>query len=148
MKSILLAIMGCLILSMGAHAKSGWLTSYGEAVKKAKAENKRVLMDFTGVGWCPNCEVLQKRVFDTPEFQKYAADNLVLLELDFSRELEPKVAGNEKLYEKYGIEFFPTLIVLNKDEKQVGIMGYVPSKGNFPIPLKPADFIESLKNMK
>src|SRR5688572_25294250 len=56
----------------GPTSKEGWLTSYSQAVSRAKAENKNILMDFTGSGWCPTCEVLQKKVFATPEFKKYA----------------------------------------------------------------------------
>ena len=42
-----------------------------------------VLMDFTGSDWCGWCIKMDKEIFSTPEFQKYAQANLVLVELDF-----------------------------------------------------------------
>src|SRR2546423_3610767 len=68
-----------------AAAKPGWLTSYDQAQKEAQAKNKLLLMDFTGsdlCGWCINLG--QERFFKTG-VQNYASQNLVLLELDFSR---------------------------------------------------------------
>ena len=44
----------------------------GEA--QAKAENKIVLMDFTGSDWCRWCIKFDKEVLDTPEFAEYAAN--------------------------------------------------------------------------
>lgn len=143
MKSLLLAVAGCFLLSLGAQAGEGWLTDYDDAVKKAKAENKQVLMDFTGSDWCGWCIKLKKEVFDTPEFQKYAAENLVLLEVDFPRnkpQTPKEKKDNEKLAEKYKIEGYPTIIVLNDKEKQIGQLGYMPGG--------PAAFIAALKKLK
>lgn len=143
MKSLLLAVAGCFLLSLGTQAGEGWLTDYDDAVKKAKAENKQVLMDFTGSDWCGWCIKLKKEVFDTPEFQKYAAENLVLLEVDFPRnkpQTPKEKKDNEKLAEKYKIEGYPTIIVLNDKEKQIGQLGYMPGG--------PAAFIAALKKLK
>jgi len=143
MKALLLAVAGSFLLSMGAHAGDAWMTDYDAAVKKAKAENKSILMDFTGSDWCGWCIKLKKEVFDTPEFQKYAADNLILLELDFPRkkaQSPQEKAQNEKLQQKYKIEGYPTIIVLNDKEKQIGQMGYVPGG--------PSAFISELKKLK
>ena len=45
-----------------------WLTELPAAQAKAAAENKAILVDFTGSDWCGWCIRLRKNVFDTPEF--------------------------------------------------------------------------------
>src|SRR3954465_4955013 len=93
-----------------------WGENYEKALEQAKAENKLVLMDFTGSDWCGWCIKLNKEVFSTPEFAEYAKKNLVLVEVDFPNK-KPQSAelkkANEALQEKYKIEGYPTVIVLN-----------------------------------
>src|ERR1017187_4807538 len=60
-----------------------WLTDVPAALARAKAENKTVLLDFTGSDWCGWCMRLKAEVFDQPEFSTYAHANLILVELDF-----------------------------------------------------------------
>jgi len=105
-----------------------WLTDAAAAQEKAKQENKAVMLDFTGSDWCGWCIKLNKEVFSQPEFAKYAKDNLVLVEVDFPREkkqTEEVKKANQALQEKYKIEGYPTIIVLNSDGEKVGETGYV-----------------------
>jgi thioredoxin-related protein len=105
-----------------------WLTDFEAAKAKAHAENKLLLMKFTGSDWCPPCMMLEKQVFSKPEFAEYAAKHLVLLELDFPRRKElpaEQRAANTKLAQEYGIEGFPTVIVLDANAKPLGQFGYV-----------------------
>jgi len=109
--------------------KSNWLTDYKKALETARTEKKAVLVDFTGSDWCVWCIKLKKEVFETPEFSQYATNNLVLLELDFpnskpqSDELKKQ---NAELQRQFGIEGFPTILVLNSEGKLIGKMGYIP----------------------
>tara|TARA_B100000959_G_scaffold107752_1_gene113514 strand:- start:1014 stop:1289 length:276 start_codon:yes stop_codon:yes gene_type:complete len=55
-------------------------------------------------------------VLTQPEFLNYAEKNLELVELDFpkNKSIDEKLAeSNAKLAEKYNIDGFPTIIVLN-----------------------------------
>ena len=109
-------------------AKLGWLTSYEQAEQKAKADNKLLLLDFTGSDWCGWCMKIDQEIFSKPAFKEYAAKHLVLLEIDFpmKRQVPAAVkAQNNKLAEKYQIQGFPTIIVLNGSGKKVGELGYV-----------------------
>jgi len=106
-----------------------WLTNYDEALGKAKAENKQVLMDFTGSDWCGWCIKLDKEVFSLPEFKEFATRNLVLLKVDFpQRKPLPAMekAQNDKLASEFHIEGYPTIVVLNPDGSSAGELGYVP----------------------
>jgi protein disulfide-isomerase len=110
-------------------AAEGWITDAKAAQDKARAEQKLVLMNFTGSDWCGWCIKLKDEVFSTKQFKDYAAKNLVLLEVDFPRQ-KPQTAAqkqaNQALQKKYGIRGYPTLIVLNGEGKQVGQLGYMP----------------------
>jgi len=106
-----------------------WLTDKAKALEKAKAENKAVLMDFTGSDWCGWCIKMKKETLDSKEFMAYAAKHLVLLEVDFpnakpqSAELK---AQNEQLKQQYGVDGFPTFVLINKEGKELGKeVGYV-----------------------
>ena len=106
-----------------------WLTDLAKAQALAKAENKMVLLDFTGSDWCPWCIRLKNEVFSQPEFIAYANKNLVLVEVDFPRH-KPQSSGqkqaNEKLAAQHHIEGYPTIIVLDSNGRKIGESGYKP----------------------
>lgn len=139
-------LMGCLMAWMTLHATAAdleWLTSLPEAQKKAKAEKKLVLMDFTGSDWCGWCIKLKKEVFDTKEFADYAKTNLVLVEVDFPMRKEQSSEikeANAALQKKYAVRGYPTLVVLDSEGNQVGQLGYQPGG--------PKPFITRLSKLK
>jgi len=114
----LLAYCGMLFPSQAAEQ---WETNYNAALEQAAKENKMVLLDFTGSDWCVWCIKLKNDTFSKPEFQKFAAESLVLVELDFprSKEQSPELKKqNQELAEKFGIEGFPTLVLLDSQGKE------------------------------
>lgn len=112
-----------------SRAELNWLTDYNAAVNQAKAENKIVLMDFTGSDWCGWCMRLKAEVFDTPEFAAFARANLVMLEVDFPRgktlSAEQR-AANMKLAKRFEIEGYPTIVLVNGTGHPVAQLGYMP----------------------
>ncbi len=111
-----------------AGAEVTWLTDYGAAKSQAKSGNKLVLLDFTGSDWCGWCKRLNAEVFSKPQFQDYAAKNLVLVELDFPRykqQSDTVKKQNMQLASEFQIEGFPTVIVLDSAGKKVGELGYM-----------------------
>lgn len=121
-KIIAVIIMSCLLLQVRA-AELSWSTDLPQALAKAKAENKAVLLDFTGSDWCGWCIKFKKEALDTKEFQDYAAKNLVLVELDFPQKKQQSdelKAANQALGKKYNVDGYPTFVVLNKDGKEIG----------------------------
>ncbi len=124
----LVITLSCLGL-VSARAEAAWLSDFQKAQAEAKASHKLLLLDFTGSDWCIWCKKLDAEVFTRPEFESYAKDNLVLVTVDFPRRtpLAPEVRKqNQELAQKYQIEGFPTIVVLNGDGKQVGELGYQP----------------------
>jgi protein disulfide-isomerase len=129
MKKIAISILACGALLQAAADELNWLTDLPKAQAKAKEENRLVMLDFTGSDWCGWCIKLNKEVFSQPAFADYAGKNLVLVEVDFPRN-KPQSAelkkANAALQDKYKIEGYPTIIVLNSDGKKVGELGYQP----------------------
>jgi len=109
-------------------SKAGWITSYEQGQQEAKANNKLVLLDFTGSDWCGWCILLDREVFSKPQFKEYASKNLVLVELDFpkTKPMSDEIRRqNLRLAQQYQIQGFPTIIVLNGDGQMVGAFGYM-----------------------
>lgn len=124
-----LAACTVFVLSLSAFAdREGWLVDYPKAVAQAKAENKLVLLQFTGSDWNSTCQKQDAEVFAKPAFKEYATKNLVLLEVDFPKKKElpsPVADQNKELNAKYSIRSFPTLVVVNGDGQEVGrLVGY------------------------
>ncbi len=130
MKKLILTLL--LLASVTARAELTWLTDLDEAKKVATKENKKLLVDFTGSDWCGYCIKLHKEVFDTPEFEKFAKD-YVLVELDFPKRKEQPAAEkakNQAAQKKYGVNGFPTVIIMNTSGKVLNrAEGYSPDSG-------------------
>jgi thioredoxin-related protein len=143
MKKIAISILVCGALLQAAAAELNWLTDLPKAQAQAKTEKKLVMLDFTGSDWCGWCIKLHKEVFSQPEFADYAKKNLVLVEVDFPRS-KPQSAelkkANAALQDKYKVEGYPTIIVLNGEGKKVGELGYQPGG--------PKAFIAELDKLK
>jgi len=106
---------------------ASWGTDFDAALEEARKRGVPVLADFAGSDWCPSCIRLRREVFDTAEFRAWAAERVVLLEVDFPREpLPPQLARqNERLQGRYGIEAFPTVLLLDGRGEKIGELGYV-----------------------
>ncbi len=61
-----------------------WYLNYEEAKKVAQAENKPIIILFTGSDWCPPCRALRKEVFPNRIF-KQEAKNVILVLADFPK---------------------------------------------------------------
>ena len=104
-----------------------WETDLGVAIKKAKDENKTVLVNFTGSDWCIWCQRLSNEVFSKNEFEKFADDNLILVKVDFPRNIEQSTDTkmyNNQLAQRFGIEGFPTVLLFNSQGRLVLRTGY------------------------
>lgn len=101
-----------------ANTLEGWSTDLDKALAEAKAAKKSVLVEFTGSDWCPPCIAMRKNVFSKKEFVKAASKNFILVELDFPKADKSLADKNKPLAEKYKIEGFPTVILLDPEGKE------------------------------
>lgn len=125
MKTTFLAVL--LLMTASMTRADQWTDDFEEAKSQAKTENKFLLLDFTGSDWCGWCKRLDAEVFEKSDFKKYADNNLVLVKLDFPRgfALKKKVAEqNERLAKEFGIQGYPSIILLDPDGKKITKTGY------------------------
>lgn len=124
-------ILTIMLFTSFSFAGDKWFNNYDDAQKIASAENKNILLYFSGSDWCRPCILLKKKVFETDEFKKFASEKLVLAMFDFPAKEKNKPGPeqekhNEKMAELYNPEGnFPQIVLLNKDGKKiVEIVGY------------------------
>ena len=129
MKKIAIGLLAAMALLRVSAVEPDWMTDLPKAQAKAKEEKRMVLLDFTGSDWCGWCIKLHNEVFSKPEFAEYARKNLVLVEVDFPRKKKlsaEQEKANDALQQKYKIDGYPTIIVLNGEGKKIGELGYMP----------------------
>ena len=128
-------------VSAGAGEELNWLTDYNKAKEVAKKKGLPILVDFTGSDWCIWCIRLDENILSKKDFVTYANDNLVLLKLDFPRKKKlskEETKANNDLAAKFGIRGFPTIVLLDKNGKEVGRTGYQD--------MTPAEYVEHIKS--
>ena len=120
-----------------------WTEDYTQALAKAKAEKKNLLLNFTGSDWCHFCKILDKEVFASPGFMAWADAHAVLVRVDFPRAVsqsDETKKQNLALRTKYLTSLaYPTVVMLAADEHELGRkVGYIPGSG-------PEAYVEFLK---
>lgn len=134
-----LLVCTVLVSGMAVGQENGlkWETDLSRAIDASISSEKPILMFFTGSDWCGWCKKLQREVFFTPDFAKWATENVVLVELDFPRRTpisEELRKQNSDMQRMFGVRGYPTIWfvtpTLNKETSQVnfaqiGKTGYV-----------------------
>ena len=120
----------------------GFVENFEAAKKEAAALKQPIFAFFTGSDWCGWCKKLNSEVLETKAFKKFAADNLILFEADFPHEKEQSSSvkkQNAALAEKYKVNGFPTVYLLDAEGKELGRTGYQEGGGEA--------YVKSLKEM-
>ncbi|MCS4238077.1 thioredoxin-related protein [Myroides gitamensis] len=101
--------------------------TFNEALKKATAEDKPVMLVFAGSDWCAPCIKLEKEIFQSALFEA-EKKNWVLYKADFLKKskLPAEVKKeNGQLADQYNQEgYFPLVVVLNSTGKVLGKLSY------------------------
>lgn len=114
-KVIVLLFIAFSALTMQAQELE-WHTDIAKAVALSASTKKPLLMFFTGSDWCGWCMKLQKEVLQTPEFAKWAKENVILVELDFPRKAPqtPEIKNqNAQLNAFFKVRGYPTVWFAN-----------------------------------
>jgi thioredoxin-related protein len=121
-----MVLMLTMVASSAAEGEGRWVTNLAEAQKIAVKEKKDILVNFTGSDWCVWCIRLKKEVFSQPGFAA-AAEDFVLVEIDFPQNT-PQAADVKKLNRalagQYGIEGYPTVLLMNANGEVYAKTGY------------------------
>lgn len=118
-----------------------------EALEKAKAEHKRVIVVF-GANWCFDCHVLDE-AFHRPDLASIIAANYQVVHVDIGKTESHPALKNQDLMEKYEVPIkrgIPGLAVLDPDGKLV----YSQKNGEFENAraMSPDDFLAFLNKWK
>ncbi|WP_127140602.1 thioredoxin family protein [Flagellimonas marinaquae] len=141
-KSILLALffIGQLTLTYS----QDWKLDFNTALKTAQGSNRTIILVFSGSDWCAPCMKLEKEIWETDTFQKYANENFVMVRADFPRKKTNKLSKeqeekNVQLAEKYNPNgYFPAVLIIDENKKILGNTGYKK--------LTPQEYIEHLNS--
>ena len=107
-----------------------WHESFEEAQAASLESGKPILADFTGSDFCTWCIKLKKDVFETSEFKSWASENVTLLELDYPKRgiQTPAIRRqNSELKDRYKIQGYPTVLLLDSEGEVMGKLGYMNS---------------------
>lgn len=115
-----------LYFALAAGALAGEMpvvSSMQEALPVAQAENRTILLNFTGKEWCPACIHLRTKIFASEEFKAKDGDKYIEVEVIFPRLPEAvealgkeQMTANEELLNEYHITTGMPTIVMH-DEK-------------------------------
>ena len=94
-----------------------WEHDYAAALRRAKAEKKVIFMDLW-TEWCGPCLHLQKNVFPTTEGNAALAKVVPYSALVQKKDGTP-VAEGTRLAEKFKLNAFPTLVILDAEGKEL-----------------------------
>ncbi|MDY0190970.1 MAG: thioredoxin family protein [Desulfuromonas sp.] len=106
---------------------SSWLEDLEQAKIIAQQNNKHIFIDFSGSDWCHWCVKMEKEILNTPEFRQFAAENLVLVSVDFPKRKKQSAQQkqrNEELARKYAVRGFPSVAILDSEGELVTMTGY------------------------
>lgn len=129
MKKIVVALI-VLIVSVNTIIAQEWQTDINDAKEIATKENKPIILVFQGSDWCAPCIKLDREIWSTDAFKKYASENYVMLKADFPRKKkntlsEAHAKANALLAEKYNKQgFFPFVVILDSNGKVLGESSY------------------------
>ncbi len=130
-KAMLAALLFCSAIAAFA-ATASWTENFQQAIADSKQQKKPILMLFTGSDWCGYCIRMEKNAFSKPEFEQFLAKNFILFKADFPRKkaLQPGIVQqNKALARKYGIEGYPTVLIVSSDGKVLAQTGYLQNSG-------------------
>jgi len=103
-----------------------WLRSYSDAVSMSQSQSKPIAILFTGTSWCPACMKLERSVLNHPEFIRAVSQKFVFLKAEFNEYSEQAVMASpyKPLLDRYGVNSFPTIVVVNSNGQQLFRVSY------------------------
>lgn len=91
---------------------------FDAALKKAKSEDKVVMIDFYTT-WCAPCKMLDNHTWKNGDVVKWLKNKTIALKIDAEKQRD--------LAKRYKIEGYPTMIFVDGDGKERGrLVGYLP----------------------
>lgn len=107
---------------------AGWTDDFEAAKKQAEAEDKDLFVVFSGTDWCSWCVRLEKDILSKDGVLEKISENFVPVFIDVpqdeSRLSELAKTQNRPLAERYRIQGFPTVLLMDPDGIVFARTGY------------------------
>lgn len=87
-------------------------TELSEALRQAEINDRYILADMSAI-WCPTCRKLDQRIFSNEKVKQVILENYIFTRLEYENE------EGKAFMKRHGIKAFPTLLILDKDEKKL-----------------------------
>jgi thioredoxin-like negative regulator of GroEL len=131
--SLPLALSALLLLPGAGHEKAGlkWEKGFDEALKKAKASGKPVMIDFWAE-WCGWCHRLDQTTYVDPRVVKLGQDFVVV-------KVDTEAGGRQtEIAEHYDVEQLPTILFVSPQGRVVHRVTGFQGPGRFPSSMEKA----------
>ncbi len=116
-----------------------WMENYTDALAQAQQSGKSLLLAFMGAGWCPWSEKFEREILNEGEFLETLKDEVYFVWIACPQEPGRTDPQTQALKTQYGIEEYPTLLLVKPSEEEMFRVGYLP--------LSPKDFAYRLDRM-
>ncbi len=139
MKGVLFSLLVPLLLKA---AEVPMTSDYQKAKELSIAYQRPLVLLFVGSDWNKKSEKLLNYVLTSPEFANEVKKDLIFVKLDFpeiNTQNTQEICLNHSLKEIFNVGDFPTLILLNPDQKEVTRLGFLT--------LENQQFAQHLKEM-
>lgn len=109
---------GTSIQPLTSHAQSDEgidfpIDDWENAMKRSKNEDKLIFLDCY-TSWCGPCKWMAKNTFTNPKVGAFFNDHFINMKLDMEKDQD-----GVRLAEKFKIMAYPTLLFIDKNEKEV-----------------------------
>lgn len=100
-----------------------WLGDFNTAKQEAAKNHKLILINFSGSDWCGPCIRERKEILETPAFETFATEHLVLVRADFPRQKKNQLSKeqqklNAALADRYNADGkFPYTLLVDENGK-------------------------------
>ena len=124
------AVAASALAASAVSTPAGFTDDLAAARRNAAGNGRAIVAVFSGSDWCGWCRKLDAEILSTDAFRQTATNAYELVYIDNPRDrslLSPTGrANNRRLTEQYGIEGFPTVLVLDADGNVLAKLGYQP----------------------
>lgn len=101
---------------------------FSKASEIAQAYNRPMVLLFMGSDWCEWSQKMQTEILKRSAFGDLLGNQFIFVKVDFpeiNQQSEALLNQNQELREKFHVESFPTLVLLDSQGQEMTRLGYV-----------------------